>query len=217
MESGTLAFVEKALGAFKDVHPLITAAILFAVAQAIMGFIRFLVDWFGRRHEERLRRWQALGKSYETCLHELCLARRIPFERNDLEGKPGFWHWPKSFNGAMAGLVPLMGKLTMLEAYSHSRRSKKNIREARASLDEVLAKARREPLTNIQPGERSKSNTIKARADCGLAKEVEDTISIISDCSRMDLSHDPLRCCLFRWWDNIFSSRDQNTIRGTYY
>lgn len=176
---------------FKLWQELIGAAFVFVAGQIVIGLVRSWVDRSGRQQEESIRRWKELGQSYDTCLRELLLARRVPIDRCDADGNPGPWHCLADFNGAMAGLMPLIGKLTMLEAYSL--KCSEKIQGARKDLKGVLDSAWRTPLSTIPAGPGSKSKTILVRADCGLAQKVEETIAIISACLHEDLSYDHLR------------------------
>jgi hypothetical protein len=178
MEPGMVDTVAQAGQNFKLWQQFIGAAFVFVAGQVVIGLVRWWVDRSGRKQEESLRRWKELGKSYDTCLRELFLARRVPVDRPDVHGNPGLWHYLDDFNGAMAGLMPLVGKLTMLEA--HSWKCKTRIQEARRDLEGALNSAWRTPLSTIPAGPGSKSDTVRVRADCGLAQKVEETISIIS-------------------------------------
>jgi hypothetical protein len=200
MDAEALKTVEIFWQEYMKVHPLVTAIMLLVVSQLVVTFFQELKSRSERKYQENRQRWNDLRNAYQECLHELSIARRVPIRRESPPEEKGLWHLPADFNGAMAGLMPLIALLTLLETYSYS--CKGEIQDSRNKLREVVDEARGKPHKTIRKGPGSKENTVmQVRADCGLAKTVDHLIQVISECAQKDLEWAPKRY----WFLNTFA------------
>jgi len=190
MLPGVFKTVESIWQEWGKEYPLVAALIILVISQAIIALLQEARSYSQRRHERNRQRWNDLRDAYQKCLHELSIARRVPTEREDLHGNPGIWLESNSFNGAMAGLLPLLAQLTILETYSY--RCGREIKEARIFLRNVLDTALAQPEQTIRKGPGSPEDSrMKVRADCGLAQMVDELIDIVSHCAQKDLEWSP--------------------------